>query len=283
MNLSIRALLLLCFISGAASAQTADDDAIAETTPENTTKTAPATTVKTWEAGIGIGAISGPDYRGSKEYSHYVAPIPYFIYRGKYIQTDRDGVRGKLFTREDIELNLSMSASITPESDENKLREGMPELYSTVEFGPALNINLTGDTFRDGWMMHLPLRGVVAVGGGDADYVGWLVHPQLAFRTQIEKWNFSFRTGVYYASDDYHDHYYTVAEEYATASRPVFEADAGYSGWSNSWALSRAFDDYRIAFFIRYDNLRGAEFEDSPLVETTDSVAGGLALIWVIH
>ena len=281
MNLSIRALLLWCFISQAASAQTAEDDAIPETTP--TTKASSAATVKTWEAGIGVGAISGPDYRGSEEYSHYVAPIPYFIYRGKYIQTDRDGVRGKLFTRDDFEFNLSMSASITPESDENTLREGMPKLYSTVEFGPALNINLTGDNFREGWMMHLPLRGVVAVGGGDTDYVGWLVHPQLAFRTEIEKWNFTFRTGVYYASDDYHDHYYTVAEEYATAARPEFEADAGYSGWSNSWAMSRAIDHYRIAFFIRYDNLRGAEFEESPLVETTDSVAGGLALIWVIR
>ncbi len=239
--------------------------------------------VQTWELGLGLGAVSGPDYRGSKEYSHYVAPIPYVIYRGKYIQSDRDGVRGKLFERESIELNLSVGASVTPDSDENKLREGMPELYSTLEFGPALSINLTGDSFREGWFLHLPLRGVVAIGGGDTEYVGWLVHPQVAFRTQIENWNFTFRTGIYYASDDYHDHYYTVANEYATESRPMFEADAGYSGWSNSWSMSRAIDDYRIAFFIRYDNLRGAEFEDSPLVETKDSVAGGLALIWVIR
>src|SRR5690606_33723225 len=54
-----------------------------------TTDTTIVPAAKTWELGIGVGAITGPDYRGSKEYHHYVAPIPYVIYRGKYIQTDR--------------------------------------------------------------------------------------------------------------------------------------------------------------------------------------------------
>lgn len=239
--------------------------------------------VQTWELGLGLGAVSGPDYRGSKEYSHYVAPIPYVIYRGKYIQSDRDGVRGKLFERESIELNLSVGASVTPDSDENKLREGMPELYSTLEFGPALSINLTGDSFREGWFLHLPLRGVVAIGGGETDYIGWLVHPQFVYREKISHWNFSFRTGIYYASNDYHDYYYSVAEEYTTLTRPTYEAEAGYSGWSNQLALSRPIDQFRLAFFVRYDNLGGTDFNDSPLVETQDALSGGLAVIWVWH
>lgn len=240
-------------------------------------------TTKKLELGLGVGAVSGPDYRGSKEYSHYVAPIPYFVYRGKYIQSDRDGVRSKLFAREKYELNLSVSASITPESDENKLREGMPALYSTLEFGPALNINLTGATFSDGWFLHLPVRGVIAVGGGDAEYIGWLLHPQLAYRQPISEWSFTYRTGIYYADNDYHDYYYTVAEDYATANRPTYEAEAGYSGWSSQWAISRSIDDFRLAFFLRYDNLNGTSFNDSPLVQTKNSVSGGLAIIWVLH
>lgn len=238
-------------------------------------------TQKTWELGVGIGAISAPDYRGSKERSNYVAPIPYVIYRGKYIQTDRDGVRSKLFEREKYELNLSLSASVTPDSDENKLREGMPELFSTLEFGPAFNINLTGDTFHNGWFLQLPLRGVVAIGGGDMDYVGWVAHPQLVYRERLGQWHFGFRTGVYYGSEDYHDYYYSVDPQYASVTRPAFKADAGYSGWTNSAAFSRSLNDFRLAFFVRYDNLRGTSFEDSPLVETTDSVTSGLAIIWV--
>src|SRR5690606_40916181 len=63
--------------------------------------------IKTWELGLGIGAVSGPDYRGSKETHHYVAPIPYFIYRGKFIQSDREGVRGQFIDRKSTRLNSS--------------------------------------------------------------------------------------------------------------------------------------------------------------------------------
>src|SRR5690606_34298567 len=91
--------------------------------------------VKTWEAGLGLGAVSGPDYRGSKEASHYIAPIPYFIYRGKYIQSDRDGIRGQFLRSDTFEFSLSLSANITPDSDENLLRAklDLPRLGSTVE------------------------------------------------------------------------------------------------------------------------------------------------------
>ena len=236
---------------------------------------------KTWELGIGVGAISSPDYRGSKEYRHYVAPIPYVIYRGKYIQTDRDGIRSKLFERERYEINLSLGAAISPDSDKNELREGMPELHSTLEFGPAFNINLTGDTFSQGWFVHLPLRGVVAVGGGETECIGWLVHPQLVYRERFNQWNFGFRTGIYYGSEDYHQHYYSVDPQYVTAQREAFQAEAGYSGWSNQMALSRGIDDFRLAFFIRYDNLNGTKFRHSSLVETQHSFTGGVALIWV--
>lgn len=258
-------LLLVCRFS---VAQTSDDTTLIPV-------------AKTWELGLGIGAVSGPDYRGSKEYNHYVAPIPYVIYRGKYIQTDRDGVRSKLFARERYELNLSLGASITPDSDENELREGMPELHSTLEFGPAFNINLTGATFREGWFLQLPLRGVVAIGGGETDYIGWVLHPQLVYRKQLRQWHLGYRTGIYYGNEDYHAYYYSIDPQYATAERPSYQADAGYSGWSNQVALSRSINDFRVAFFVRYDNLRGTRFEDSPLVETTDSVSGGLAIIWV--
>jgi hypothetical protein len=33
--------------------------------------------------------------------------------------------------------------------------------------------------------------------------------------------------------------------------------------------------------FIRYDNLSGAAFDDSPLLETRHSVMGGFAVAWI--
>src|SRR5689334_950028 len=78
-----------------------------------------------WEAGLGIGAVSFPDYRGSDENSVYPVPVPYFVYRGKFLKADREGVRGELFDKRYLELSFSMHAS-TPVRDDNKARKGMP-------------------------------------------------------------------------------------------------------------------------------------------------------------
>ncbi len=36
-------------------------------------------TEKKWEIGVGVGAVSGPDYRGSDEYRKFISPIPYVV------------------------------------------------------------------------------------------------------------------------------------------------------------------------------------------------------------
>lgn len=242
--------------------------------------------VKTWEVGLGLGALVGPDYRGSDEYRTYASPIPYFIYRGKVIQSDRDGVRGRFLQTPRYELSLSASAAITPDADNNKRREGMPELGSTLEIGPSFNLFLSGDSGRRGWQLQLPWREVFAMGGDDAGHVGALFQPQLVYTTQLADWRVTYRAGVSFANRDYHAYYYRVAPEYARPDRPAAEVSGGYSGWHNGLALSRRFDwqgaDLRLALFVRYDNIDHTPMDDSPLVMTHSSGRGGLALIWVI-
>lgn len=241
---------------------------------------------KNWELGLGLGAVAGPDYRGSDEYRSFISPIPYFIYRGKYIRSDREGVRGNFFRTDQYEFTLSASASITPETDKSTLREGMPELGSTFELGPSFNINLSGDDFSRGWHLQLPWRAVFALGAEESGYIGSIIQPQLVYRTRFSEWTFSYRAGITYASNDYHNYYYSVAPEYVTAERPEFRAKAGYSGWNNNFSLSRSFSHQgfqtRFAFFIRYDNIEHTDITDSPLVVEDHSVRGGIALIWVI-
>src|SRR5690349_18225110 len=45
-----------------------------------------------WEAGLGVGAVTFPDYRGSDQANVYPLPLPYFIYRGKFLKADREGL-----------------------------------------------------------------------------------------------------------------------------------------------------------------------------------------------
>ncbi|MBT8433855.1 MAG: MipA/OmpV family protein, partial [Gammaproteobacteria bacterium] len=46
---------------------------------------------------------------------------------------------------------------------------------------------------------------------------------------------------------------------------------------------SKRFGRYWLGGFVRYDSLRDAEIEDSPLVSDTESWTGGVALAWVFH
>ncbi len=243
-------------------------------------------TSKKWEVGLGLGAVAGPDYRGSDEYRSFISPIPYVIYRGTFIHSDRDGVRGNFLRTNRYEFTLSASASITPDTDKNKLREGMPELGSTLELGPSFNINLSGEDFSHGWHLQLPLRAVFAIGADDPGYLGSIIQPQLVYRTKLTDWSFSYRAGITFASNDYHDYYYRVAPQYETPERATFNATAGYSGWHNNAALSRRFTyqgfTTSLAFFIRYDNIEHTHFTDSPLVVDNHSARGGIAFIWII-
>jgi len=59
-----------------------------------------------WEAGLGVGIVSFPEYRGSSKHRTWVLPTPYFVYRGKILKTDRGGVRGAFFDSEDEPIQL---------------------------------------------------------------------------------------------------------------------------------------------------------------------------------
>jgi len=241
---------------------------------------------KKWEFGLGVGAVAGPDYRGSDEYRSFISPIPYVVYRGKIFRSDRDGIRGNFLHTDHYEFTFSASAAITPNADQNELREGMPKLGSTLELGPSFKINLTGEDFSRGWHVELPWRAVFAIGADESGYIGSIFQPQFVYRNKLSNWTFSYRAGVTYASNRYHDYYYNVDPQYVTATRGYFNADGGYSGWNNNMALSRSFNHNgvktQLAFFIRYDDISGTDFNESSLVVTNQSYRGGLAFIWVI-
>jgi hypothetical protein len=73
-----------------------------------------------------------------------------------------------------------------------------------------------------------------------------------------------------------------VAPQFATPQRPAYEAHGGYAGLFSIVSLSRRFDGYWVGAFLRADTLRGAVFDDSPLVRRESYVAGGAAIAWVL-
>jgi outer membrane protein len=239
-----------------------------------------------WEFGLGIGGLEFPDYRGSDETKVFPVPVPYVVYRGRFLKADRDGVRGRLFDREQAELSLSVNATIPVDSEDNSARRGMPDLKPTIEIGPSFDVHLWRSADRDVKLdLIMPLRVPITLESSPHS-LRWLFAPRLNIDFENfaghAGWEFGAGVGPVFASDKFHQYFYSVPARFATAERPEYRADGGYSGMHLLAAVSKRFPKYWVGAFLRYDWLGGAEFEDSPLVRRQSYFAGGFGIAWMI-
>jgi outer membrane scaffolding protein for murein synthesis (MipA/OmpV family) len=235
-----------------------------------------------WELGIGVAALSLPDYRGSDQSRGYLLPFPYVVYRGDWLRADRDGARAYMYRDDRIKLDLSLSAGVPVESKKNQARQGMPDLPFSVEVGPNLEINFarTADD-RVRFDVRLPLRVAVGV-ERSPDVIGAIFSPHVALDWRSAAgWKLGFLTGPYYGDQRYHQHYYGVAPQFATPQRPAYSAPGGYGGWQALASLSRRFGALWVGAYARGDDLHGAAYADSPLVRRHSAFSGGAGVAWV--
>lgn len=237
-----------------------------------------------WEVGLGMVALSIPDYRGSDQQRGYLLPFPYIQYRGDVFQIDREGAHGDIFTSDHVKLDVSLNAGPPAKSGKNGARSGMPDIEPTVEAGPSLQIFLArNETHERTWSLRLPLRTVIATDLSHTQRIGWVFAPSLNYDTRNHGgWDFSAAAGPLYATENYHDYYYEVQPAYATASRPAYNAHGGYSGSRLTLTASRRFKTFWVGAFARYDNLSGAVFEGSPLVKKKESFMAGIGIAWIL-
>ena len=196
-----------------------------------------------WEFGLGVGAIAFEDYRGSDTAHVYPLPVPYIVYNGTFLKADRDGVRGTLFNQDRFELNLSFNATTPVRNDRE--RSGMPDLKSTVELGPSFDLHLLrSDDARVKLDLRMPLRAAVTVEAAPQSSAGrsrrgslWMCRIPLGFAG----WNLGLLTGPLFADRRYHDYFYSVAPQFATATRPPYQARAAMPARSSSLPYRNAF------------------------------------------
>lgn len=238
-----------------------------------------------WEIGAGMAVLNAPDYRGAEERTTHVLPMPYVIYRGDLIRADREGIRGILFKGERFRLNLSLNGTLPVNDRKNKARRGMEDLRPTVEIGPTLDVALWRAADKRSTLdFRLPLRGGVTV-DSPPTYIGWLLYPSLAFSMRspfaMNGWNMGLVAGSYITDRRYNTHFYSVAPRYVTAERHAYNAHGGYGGSQLTWTLSKRYRNHWIGMFARYDTLRGAVFEASPLVKQRSAFSTGIAISWI--
>lgn len=251
------------------------------------TKTAESKTAESkteWNMGIGLGVLDYHYYPGAKRSNQFVLPVPYFTYRSPRFEVDR-GVKSFLYNTEEMVIDISADFGLPVDSDDTLARQGMPDLDLVLQIGPSMEFMLN-DRRADYFdvRFELPVRAAFAVDIGEVQNIGYLFEPRLTFNhRRLSRTGLSHKglIGLKFGTQDYHAYYYDVASEFTTATRAEYKSDAGFSGSFLNYRITYKTDDFVYWAFIRYQSLRGAKFEESPLVLQKDYYFFGVGFSWI--
>lgn len=237
-----------------------------------------------WSMGIGIGAFDYLLYPGAVESNRFILPVPYFTYRSPKFEVDR-GFRSFLYDSDNIVLDISADFGLPVDSEDTRARKGMPDLGFMLQIGPSLEFRLNhrSKSYFDA-RFEMPVRVAFVMDLPNVDHIGYLIEPRFSFdhrRSASAPVAHKTTIGIKFATQDFHAYYYDVAPEYATPIRSVYKSDAGFGGSFIKYRISYKTRDYIYWMFLRYQSLRGAEFEDSPLVLKNDYYFIGVGFSWI--
>ncbi len=231
-----------------------------------------------WELGLGLGAVHQSSYTGTKQSRVILLPIPVPIYRGEIFKSDDDGVRAQLFKTERAKLDLSMDFNAQLDSDDIDLRNGMDDIGNIVQIGPSVDVILN-KTDNSKLSLNLPFRAAIEIGENGVDSRGFNFSPHITYNRKLafadKSWIAGASIGPQFGNADYHDIYYGVGADDATQNRSAYETDSGYSGSRLQLTLKSNNSKRLLLGFLRYENINGATFDNSPLVETDHNLVVG--------
>lgn len=250
--------------------------------PDNT---APAL----YELGIGLGAAYFPHYPGSDQNKLYVMPFPFAIVRGRIVQSDRRGMRARLFTGKSFDISMSGAGAFPVKASENRARAGMKDLGWIGQGGPKIRLAL--GEFDDGGLLRLGFSVRVVVASPEIfviDHRGTVFEPEIVYTRPN---TFTERTDLYaslrtsFATRGLMSYYYHVPEAEATPTRRAYDAEPGLLESVATLGLSLRSPNNKHRWFISADleTVEGARNIESPLVKSRWNGSVGLAWIWSFY
>ena len=241
-----------------------------------------------WELGIGAGTLYGPDYPSSSQSQLRAIALPYVVYRGNILRIgDGQAVRAVAFDNDRVELDLSFAAAFDADSEDNELRQGMPDLDYLFQIGPQMKIGLADFIFKDESLGELTLalqaRGVFSTDLSSIDHHGYVFEPMLQYKHTgylTPKLDLTISLKPQWTSSQLHEYFFDVKSNYVTADRPQYFSDGGYFGTGLNLYASYQFNETLRGFFgVQSTSHHGATNDQSPLFEEDFTIGFGAGFI----
>ena len=236
---------------------------------------------------VELGLVGGggwfPDYPAASQNHAQAIVLPYLIYRGDILRSDESGIRGRFLRGERVQLDVSLGGALPADSDNNRAREGMPDLDLMGEIGPNLRFILLRREGVSRLDLDLGLRAAFTTDFSGIDHRGLVFGPELAFKRLdlgLEGSRLRLGIGPVFADGRYMDYFYEVKPRFARPGRPAYDAQAGYLG-TRIQGSYRVPVGERLSFLAggRVEGFWGATNDDSPLFKenVNVSVLGGFS------
>lgn len=237
-----------------------------------------------WEVGIVGGSLFAPAYPGADDRSSRTLALPYVIYRGEVLRSDRSGIGARLLRTDRVEFDVGFAASLPAYSDDVAARAGMPDLGTLIEFGPRVKVRLAKPTPWSQLRLEAPLRTVIEVRGG-LNRHGWTFEPRLVYETRaVPDLDLDFTLGLVMGERDISRYFYEVEPRFATQDRPAYRARGGLMLVRAGVFASYKFNpDLSLFGFVRYESYAGAANRDSPLMKRDNGASAGVGFAWTLR
>jgi len=235
------------------------------------------------EFGATVGTVSFPVYPGADEHKTLVGLLPAVIIRDRVLRSDEDdGVRAVVDDDPHHGFDIGFGGSWTVDSDDVAIRSGMPDLDYTFEIGPRFHHRLAR-LDKASLTLFVPVRAAFSTDFGSIRDRGFVAAPALRLRNEPrerEGLRWTLQLTSEFATERWHDYFYSVAPEYATEGRPAYRAKGGYvrsvAGAGAGWRLG----DYEVTLGGSFSLLDGAANTDSPLMVRKTNWAAGVGFTW---
>lgn len=243
-----------------------------------------------WEFGIGAGHIRGYDYPASRDHNRRTIALPFFVYRTRSVRFGGGGIRAVAIENPRIKLDLSVGGSLNANSSGDGVREGMPGLDFLFEIGPQLEIRLRDEVIGDGSRLQSrftsEIRAVFVTDFSMVSRQGLVAEAGLDINLRNVK-NSGIDVGaaidITYANEKLQDYFYEVPAQFATPTRPAYDAKGGYLESKISIGVGFRPRNNVAVFLGAFTGLySGAANENSPLFETTSQTGFALGVVWTI-